>query len=157
MPSVYASCLDPDHYNIYFEMVVPDRTIDVVARTQLKNEFKNVIDQLDPRPNPKRKAWLNQPNPTEDPVEMMQCINVLLATLPNHSTDPLYAVEPSAAASDVYCMSDTVRICYHPFAMARVPTSPTLSDYVYIETIVNTIQHTAPLLMAYAYSTKIWP
>ena len=54
MPSVYASCLDPDHYNIYFEMVVPDRTIDVVARTQLKNEFKNVIDQLDPHPNPKR-------------------------------------------------------------------------------------------------------
>lgn len=157
MPSAYASCLDPDHYNIYFEMVVPDRTIDIVARTALKTELTAFIDQVDPHPNPKRKAWLNQPNPTEDPVEMMQCINILLATLPNHSSDPLFAVEPSEDAFDVYCIGDTVRICYHPFALASVSTNPTPGDYIRIETIVNTIQHVAPLLMAYAYSTKIWP
>ncbi len=157
MPSVYAVCLDPDHYNIYFEMVVPDRTIDIVARTELKAELKAFIDQVDPQPNPKLKGWLDQPNPTEDPVEMMRCINILLATLPNHSSDPLFAVAPSEDASDVYCIADTLRICYHPFALARVQTDPTPSDYVHIETIVNKIQHTAPLLMAYAYSTKIWP
>lgn len=157
MTSIYTSCLGPDHYSIYFDMAILDRTIDVVVRTQLKTEFKNRIDEIDPHPNPQRANWMDQPNPTSDPSEMMDCINILLATLPNHSTDPIYAVEESVDVPVVYCISGTVRICYHYFALAKVEISPAPDDYSFIEATVNQKLYKAPLLMGYKYSTVIWP
>ena len=157
MTLAHTSSLDPDHYSIYFDMAILDRSIDVVVRTQLKTEYKNRIDSLDPHPNPKRANWVNQPNPTSNPNDMMDCINILLATLPNNLTDAIYAVEASSSVPDLYCMTDTKRICYHTFALASVENNPAPGDYILIEATVNQIRHEMPLLMGYKYATEIWP
>lgn len=157
MTSIYASCLGPDHYSIYFDMAILDPALDIVVMTELNTECKNRIDELDPHPNPKRANWMDQPNPTSDPNDMMDCINILLATLPNHSTDPIYAVEESSDVPVLYCYSGTVMICYRTFALAKVEISPATNDYIFIEAIVNQTRYEAPLLMGYKYSTVIWP